>query len=101
MMAMPSPAFSGLSEWLAMGHHGPYVWSSWGLTFLVLAGLILWVRRERRNWTQQEVRRMQRMVSTRPDRPSKGGRSPNQDQPQPDPQQPGNSQLSNTNIQSQ
>ena len=32
--------FESLGEVWAMSGHGPYVWASYGLSFLVLAGLI-------------------------------------------------------------
>ena len=31
-----------LRDFLAMGGYGAYVWSAWGLTFLVLGGLFGW-----------------------------------------------------------
>lgn len=33
-------AFASLSEFLAMGGHGLYVWSAWGVTGLLLLALI-------------------------------------------------------------
>ncbi|SDU03731.1 heme exporter protein D [Pseudomonas pohangensis] len=43
-----------------MGHHGPYVWSAYGISLLVLA-LNLWLPvLARRNYLQDEARRLRR-----------------------------------------
>lgn len=51
---------SGLSEFLAMGGHGPYVWSAYAITFVVLALNVLepWVARQR--LVSEEARRRRR-----------------------------------------
>jgi len=36
-----------VSEFLAMGGYAAFVWSAYGLTFLGVAGLILWTARAR------------------------------------------------------
>ena len=41
-------SFNSIEEFIAMGTHGPYVWSSYGLAVLVIGGLFLSLRRERR-----------------------------------------------------
>ena len=63
---MFDPAFTSLSEFLAMGSYARYVWFSYALTFLVFAGnLILYfinrkkvfsdlVRAQKRHKKQQE-----------------------------------------------
>jgi len=33
--------FASLSEFIAMGKHGPFVWSAYGITIAVIAGNIL------------------------------------------------------------
>lgn len=30
---------SGVADWLAMGGHGPFVWSAYGLGFVALLGI--------------------------------------------------------------
>jgi heme exporter protein D len=40
-------AFDSWADFLAMGKHGVYVWSSYGLTFAVIAGLLWQARHER------------------------------------------------------
>jgi heme exporter protein D len=53
-------SFSTFGEFLAMGHHGPYVWSAYGISLLVLA-LNLWLPvLARRNYLQDEARRLRR-----------------------------------------
>lgn len=51
---------SGLSEFLAMGGHGPYVWSAYAITFVVLVLNVLepWVARRR--LVSEEARRRRR-----------------------------------------
>ena len=40
---------SNFSEFLAMGTHGVYVWSSYAITLASLVGLFIYLRRQRRN----------------------------------------------------
>ncbi len=53
-------AFDSFTEFLAMGGHGFYVWLSYGLTFMVLAGLAWHAlgshKRERRALIEQALR---------------------------------------------
>ena len=41
--------FSSFSEFLNMGGHGPYVWSCYVITMIVLFLLILFTKSERKN----------------------------------------------------
>jgi heme exporter protein D len=45
--------WGSLDAFLAMGGHGFYVWGSYVVTFVVLAIEVVWVRRARREATQQ------------------------------------------------
>ncbi len=36
-----SPQFHGVAEFLAMGGHGPYVWSAYGVALVVLVWLVV------------------------------------------------------------
>ena len=47
---------SGVSEFFAMGGHGPYVWSAWILAALALAGNAAAAVREKRR-ALEEARR--------------------------------------------
>jgi heme exporter protein D len=53
-------AFDSLSAFLAMGGHGPYVWSAWGLTALLLVGVVVHARAERRALLRDLRRRARR-----------------------------------------
>jgi len=58
-------AFDSLSAFLAMGGHGVYVWASWGVTGLLLLGVVLHARAERRallRGLRRRVRREQRQA---------------------------------------
>ncbi|MGP1571703.1 MAG: heme exporter protein CcmD [Moraxella sp.] len=52
--------FSSFSEFLNMGGHGPYVWSCYVITMIVLFLLILFTKSERKNviekLTHQSIR---------------------------------------------
>jgi heme exporter protein D len=53
-------SFSSFGEFLAMGHHGLYVWSAYGVSLAVLLlnlGLPILARRR---YLQEEARRMRR-----------------------------------------
>ncbi|MDF1693401.1 MAG: heme exporter protein CcmD [Zhongshania sp.] len=47
--------FDSLGDFLAMDGHGPYVWFCYGVTAVVLGGL-LWEARRRRQSAEQAVR---------------------------------------------
>lgn len=53
-------AFDSLSAFLAMGGHGAYVWSAWGLTGLLLVGVVVHARAERRALLRDLRRRARR-----------------------------------------
>ncbi|WP_445156763.1 heme exporter protein CcmD [Halomonas sp. E14] len=53
-------AFDSFTEFFAMGGHAPYVWASWGVTAVLLLGLVLHARAERRQLLRQLKRRMRR-----------------------------------------
>jgi heme exporter protein D len=49
-----------IGEFLSMGGYGFYVWSSFGMTALLLALEIIYVKRQRRA-LQQRLRRIQQL----------------------------------------
>lgn len=53
-------AFDSLSEFVAMGGHGLYVWISWGATLLLLVVLVVHARHEHRQAKQVLRRRIRR-----------------------------------------
>ncbi|TDR54293.1 heme exporter protein D [Halomonas ventosae] len=53
-------AFDSLSAFLAMGGHGVYVWAAWGVTGLLLVGVVLHARAERRALLRDLRRRARR-----------------------------------------
>ena len=52
--------WSSWSEFFAMGGHAPYVWGSYGVTFLLMAVEVFLLRR-RRNAVMRRIRRLARM----------------------------------------
>lgn len=60
-----------MSEWLAMGGHGLYVWGSFGMTALFMVAEVILVMRRRRTLVQR-LRRMIRMNSPLSSREIKG-----------------------------
>ncbi len=53
-------SFTSIGEFIAMGTHGPYVWSAYGLTLLVLALNLLLPLRARKAYLRSEARRLRR-----------------------------------------
>jgi heme exporter protein D len=53
-------SFTSFSEFLAMGTHGFYVWSAYGISLLVLAINLLLPLRARRSYLLDEARRLRR-----------------------------------------
>lgn len=54
--------FQSLADFIAMGTHGAYVWSAYGLTlFVVVVNLVIILRQRSKNLTliQQKLRRQQ------------------------------------------
>jgi heme exporter protein D len=53
-------AFDSWADFLTMGKHGVYVWSSYGLTFVVIAALLWQARQQRRQFLQDYQQQMKR-----------------------------------------
>ena len=53
-------SFSSFAEFLAMGTHGPYVWSAYGISLAVLALNVALPILARRRYLQDEARRLRR-----------------------------------------
>ncbi|MBD9484317.1 heme exporter protein CcmD [Pseudomonas sp. PDM14] len=53
-------SFSSFAEFLAMGSHGPYVWSAYGISLAVLALNVALPILARRRYLQDEARRLRR-----------------------------------------
>ena len=56
-------SFSSFGEFLAMGNHGAYVWSSYAISLVVLALNALLPILARRRYLQDEARRLRREES--------------------------------------
>ncbi|MCQ4256724.1 heme exporter protein CcmD [Stutzerimonas stutzeri] len=52
--------FSSFSEFIAMGNHGLYVWTSYGISLAVLILNVALPLMARRRYLQDEARRMRR-----------------------------------------
>ncbi|MDR5899170.1 heme exporter protein CcmD [Halomonas vilamensis] len=53
-------AFNSIAEFIAMGGHAPYVWSSWGVTLFCIVALAWHARFERRQLMNSLKRRERR-----------------------------------------
>lgn len=63
-----SPYFHNFAEFIAMGGHGSYVWSTWLVTLLCIVALVFFSRSQRkatyRDITTQQARQQQRHQRT-------------------------------------
>lgn len=59
-------AFESLADFLAMGKHGPYVWSCYVLTFMVVFGLLWQARVERKRFMREQLAQMRRDARKNP-----------------------------------
>ncbi|MBA1277395.1 MULTISPECIES: heme exporter protein CcmD [Pseudomonadaceae] len=53
-------SFSSFSEFIAMGNHGLYVWTSYGISLTVLILNVALPMMARRRYLQDEARRLRR-----------------------------------------
>lgn len=53
-------SFASFGEFLAMGHHGLYVWSAYGICLAVLVLNVAVPIQARKRYLQQEARRLRR-----------------------------------------
>lgn len=53
-------SFASFSDFLAMGSHGVYVWSAYGISLAVLALNVVLPILARRRYLQDEARRLRR-----------------------------------------
>ena len=56
-------SFASFNDFLAMGHHGLYVWSTYGICLLVLAINVAAPVLSKRRYLQEEARRLRREKS--------------------------------------
>ncbi|KIU51379.1 MULTISPECIES: heme exporter protein CcmD [Pseudomonas] len=56
-------SFASFNDFLAMGHHGLYVWSAYGICLLVLAINVAAPVLSKRRYLQEEARRLRREKS--------------------------------------
>ena len=53
-------SFASVGDFVAMGHHGVYVWTSYGICLAVLVLNVALPILARRRYLQQEARRLRR-----------------------------------------
>ena len=56
-------SFASFSDFLALVHHGAYVWSAYGICFAVLALNVALPLRAHRRYLQEQARRLRREKS--------------------------------------
>lgn len=56
-------SFASFADFLAMGNHGAYVWSAYGICLAVLVLNVLLPLQAKRGYLQDEARRMRREES--------------------------------------
>ncbi len=55
--------FQTITEFMLMGKHGVYVWSSWGIVLAVVVGLIIHARRQRKALIKELLARQKRKTN--------------------------------------
>jgi heme exporter protein D len=74
--------FQSFADFLAMGHHGPYVWSAWGLTLAIVLWNILQPWRTRRRLLREQAALLRREQGATPRKPAApGGRDAHDSSP--------------------
>lgn len=67
------PYFYSLSEFIAMGEHGVFVWSCWAITIVMMSIMVIYSRRQRqalvKQLTIQQARQAQRNATSEASRP--------------------------------
>lgn len=62
------PYFYSLSEFVAMGEHGVFVWSCWAITIVMMLIMVIYSRRQRqalvKQLTIQQARQAQRNATS-------------------------------------
>ncbi len=62
------PYFYSLSEFIAMGEHGVFVWSCWAITIVMMSIMVIYSRRQRqaliKQLTIQQARQAQRNATS-------------------------------------
>ena len=53
-------AFESFADFIAMGNHGPFVWSAYGIALVVIAANLLLIRQRQRQVTRDIQRKLKR-----------------------------------------
>lgn len=53
-------SFASFSDFLSMGHHGPYVWSAYGLCLAILLLNVILPVQARRRFMREQARQVRR-----------------------------------------
>lgn len=58
-------AFDSFADFIAMGTHGPYVWSSYGLTFAAIILLLWHSHYQRKQFFKEQAQQLKRDLQTK------------------------------------
>ena len=62
------PYFYSLSEFIAMGDHGVFVWSCWAITIGMVMAFIIYSRHQRKNLLKQLTIQQARQAQRQPNK---------------------------------
>ena len=65
------PYFYSLSEFIAMGDHGIFVWSCWTITIGMIVAFIIYSRYQRKNLLKQLTIQQARQAQRHPNKTAK------------------------------
>lgn len=62
------PYFYSLSEFIAMGDHGVFVWSCWAITVAMIVAFIIYSRHQRKTLLKQLIIQQTRQAQRNPNK---------------------------------
>ena len=75
------PYFYSISEFIAMGKHGVFVWSCWAITIGVMLAFVFYSRRQRQTLIKQLTIQQARQAQRVPKKPTPASKNSDKELP--------------------